>query len=295
MIRRCGHAPGDRLGRMPACRRHGRHGRDGRVWGQAAAAACAAPGAGTAAGRQARADRGQRADEGVTVINARGHMDQAAVEAGLAPHNEELSDCYMKNVKRRQWLGGHVVIHWDIKKDGTITAVKLMGESDLGAWPIEKCLLEVARSASFDKPIGGDADFSLPLEFSAKGHTLPWSEDQALRAVGGQLVKLEACDKKHARPHDVTITLYVGPTRQGPVRGVLVRCVRDQRPVGGVRHQGRDELAPAGSQGRRRQARRQEVVMRFEPSEAVAERVVWPEAADRDLVGAFPVAELVRG
>lgn len=150
-------------------------------------------------------------DEGVTVVNARGHMDKAAVEAGIAPHNAELSDCYMKNVKRRRWLGGHVLIHWDIKKDGTVTAVKLMAESDLGAWPIEKCLLEVARSASFDRPIGGDADFSLPLEFSAKGASLPWSEDQALRAVGGQLVKLAPCDKKHARPHDVTITIYVGP------------------------------------------------------------------------------------
>jgi hypothetical protein len=149
-------------------------------------------------------------DSQVTVVNAKGHMDKAAVEAGISPHNEELTDCYMKNVKRRRWLGGHVLIHWDIKKDGTVTAVKLMSESDLGAWPIEKCLLEVARSASFDKPIGGDADFSLPLDFSAKGAALPWSEDQALRAVGGQLGKLEACDKKHARPHDVTITLYVG-------------------------------------------------------------------------------------
>ena len=150
-------------------------------------------------------------DNQVTVVNARGHMDKAAVEAGITPHNQELSDCYMNNVKRRRWLGGHVLIHWDIKKDGTVTAVKLMSESDLGAWPIEKCLLEVARSASFDKPIGGDADFSLPLDFSAKGASLPWSEDQALRAVGGQLVKLEACDKKHSRPHEVTITLYVGP------------------------------------------------------------------------------------
>jgi len=150
-------------------------------------------------------------DEGVTVVNAHGHMDKAAVEAGISPHSTELSDCYMKNVKRRRWLGGHVLIHWDIKKDGTVTAVKLMAESDLGAWPIEKCLLEVARSASFDKPIGGDADFTLPLDFSAKGASLPWSEDQAMRAVGGQLVKLEACDKKHARPHDVTITMYVGP------------------------------------------------------------------------------------
>jgi len=150
-------------------------------------------------------------EEGVTVVNARGHMEKEAVEAGLAPHSNELTDCYMKNAKRRKWLGGHVLIHWDIKKDGTLTAVKLMSESNLGAWPIEKCLLDVARSASFDKPIGGDADFTLPLDFTAPRSSLPWSEDQALKAVGGQLVKLEQCDKKHVRQHDVTITLYVGP------------------------------------------------------------------------------------
>lgn len=150
-------------------------------------------------------------EEGVTIVNARGHMEKAAVEAGIAPHNGELSDCFMKNLNHRKWLGGHVVIHWDIKKDGKVTAVKLMSESDLGAWPIEKCILDVARSASFDKPVGGDADFTLPLDFSGKGSSMPWTEDQALKAVGGQLVKLEACDKKHARPRDVTITLYVGP------------------------------------------------------------------------------------
>jgi hypothetical protein len=150
-------------------------------------------------------------DEHVTVVHARGHMDKDAVEAGLAPHQSEMSDCYMQLYHQRRWLGGHVLIHWDIRKDGTITAVKLMQESDLGAWPIEKCLLDVARAATFDKPVGGDADFSLPLDFTAKGSTLPWSEDQATKAVGGQLAKLDACGKKELPPSDVTITVYVGP------------------------------------------------------------------------------------
>ncbi len=150
-------------------------------------------------------------EEGVTIVNAHGHMEKEAVEAGLKPHNDELSACYMKSPKLKKWIGGHVLIHWDIKKDGTVTSVKLMSESNLGAWAIEKCLLEVARSASFDKPIGGDADFTLPLDFTAKATSLPWTEDQALKAVGGQLVKLDKCDQKNGKPHDLTITLYVGP------------------------------------------------------------------------------------
>lgn len=150
-------------------------------------------------------------EEGVTIINARGRMDTAAIAAGLEPHNQALIDCYLSKVESRRWLGGHVVLHWDIKKDGTITAVKL-AESDLGNWPIEKCLLEVARAATFARPIGGDADFQVPLDFTAKGRLVTWEEDKGLKAVGGQTVKLDACAKgKVKAPNDVTVTLYVGP------------------------------------------------------------------------------------
>ena len=150
-------------------------------------------------------------NDGVSFVNARGHMEKEAIEAGLQPHSQELADCYMTKVGRRRWLGGHVKIHWDIKKDGTIASVKLMSESNLGAWPIEKCLLDVARSATFDKPVGGDADFDIPLDFAARGNVLPWDEDQSLKAVGGQLAKLDACGKTEGMPDDVVVTLYVGP------------------------------------------------------------------------------------
>jgi TonB family protein len=133
----------------------------------------------------------------------------------------------MTNLKKRRWLGGHVVLHWDIKADGTVTAVRL-AESDLGAWPIEKCLLDVARAAEFSKPIGGDADFQIPLDFAAKGRLVSWDEDQALRAVGGQLVKLDACaTKKVPSPSDVTVTLYVGPGGKAQSVGFAGKTVID--------------------------------------------------------------------
>jgi len=191
-------------------------------------------------------------EEGVTFVKTKGAMAKEAIEAGLAPHTGELSDCYMKKVGRRRWLGGHVVLHWDIKADGAITSVKL-SESDLGSWPVEKCLIDVAWATTFEKPSGGDAEFTVPLEFSARGGTQIWDEDKAIRAVGGQLAALEQCDnpekkaaaepkgkaghKKKAppkkqpeppkdkpdrpEPHppsNVTITLYVGP--QGKAQSV---------------------------------------------------------------------------
>jgi hypothetical protein len=152
-------------------------------------------------------------DDGMEIESSRGRMDPAVIEAGIGPHKQALGDCYMSRVGQRRWLGGRVSIHWDIQRDGTVTAVKL-AESDLGAWPIEKCLLETARAATFGKPIGGDTDFSIPLEFSARGKHLDWDEDMGSRAVGSQLDKLDACAKLKGvigpSPDDVAITIYVG-------------------------------------------------------------------------------------
>ena len=159
-------------------------------------------------------DKDDDAQDGVKFVHKRGQMDKAAIEAGLQPHTQELTDCYTTKVGRRRWLGGHVVLHWDIKADGTVTSVKL-SESDLGNWDIEKCLLDAAREAVFEKPQGGNADFTVPLDFSAKGNAQIWDEDKSLRAIGGQLAKLDACPdkkaKKHDKPVNVTITIYVGP------------------------------------------------------------------------------------
>jgi hypothetical protein len=153
-------------------------------------------------------------EDGVVITSAHGRMDTAVVEAGIEPYKEDLGACYTSRVGARRWLGGRVSIRWDIKRDGTITAVKL-AESELGAWPIEKCLLEVARAATFGKPIGGDADFAIPLEFSARGKHADWEEAGAQKAVGRQLAAIDACmkakDIKGPAPEDVTITVYIGP------------------------------------------------------------------------------------
>lgn len=159
-------------------------------------------------------------EEGVQIVGARGRMDTSAIEAGIAPHKQALSDCYLTNLNRRRWLGGQIVLHWEISKEGEVTSVRLAPidpsadpATNLGNWTIEKCLLDVARQATFDKPIGGDADFQIPLEFTARGRIATWTEDQALRAVGGQTVKLDACAKgKVHKPDGVTITVYVGPS-----------------------------------------------------------------------------------
>ena len=184
---------------------------------------------------------GDGQEDGVTFVKTKGSISKEKIESGLAPHAPALADCYMSKVGKRRWLGGHVVMQWFIKGDGSVSSVKMI-ESNLGSWAIEQCMLDIAWSATFGKPNGGDVDFTLPFDFSAKGGSAVWDEDQALRAVGGQLAVLDDCDdfefepkpakpvrgkkvppkKKEPDPDDkptrpekapsnVVMTLYVGP------------------------------------------------------------------------------------
>jgi hypothetical protein len=139
-------------------------------------------------------------DDGVELVSTRGHVEPAAVEAALQPHAAALADCYTSRLARRRWLGGHVALHWDLTAAGAIKAVQI-AESDLGAWPIEKCLLDLARAVEFAPPTGGEADVAIPLDFSAKGRTEVWDEERSTLAVGaGQLAKLEQCSAELKDP-----------------------------------------------------------------------------------------------
>jgi hypothetical protein len=179
-------------------------------------------------------------EDGVTFTNKKGTISKEKIDAGIAPHQQAMMDCYTLKVGKRRFLGGEVRLMWELKADGSIKSVKI--DSNLGAWDVEKCLLDVAWSATFDKPTGADAEFDIPLNFAATRSTAIWDEDMALRAVGGQLAALDECPegpkpvkpakkakkapKKVPPKHDdgekserpeprpptnVTITMYIGP------------------------------------------------------------------------------------
>jgi hypothetical protein len=182
-------------------------------------------------------------EDGVTFTKTKGTISKEKIDAGLAPHQQAMMDCYTTKVGKRRFLGGEVRLHWNLNADGSIKTVKL--DSNLGAWDVEKCLLDIAWSATFDKPTGNDAEFEIPLNFAATRSTAIWDEDMALRAVGGQLAALDECPEgpkpkvtkpakkakkappkkappksgepeKAGRPEprpptNVTITMYIGP------------------------------------------------------------------------------------
>ncbi|HVK72320.1 MAG TPA: AgmX/PglI C-terminal domain-containing protein [Kofleriaceae bacterium] len=157
-------------------------------------------------------------DDDLEIVSTRGKIDPDVVSRALQPHAATLEGCYADQVGRRRWLGGGVEVTWDVAADGAITGVRL-SSSDLGAWAIEKCVLDVARRLSFGKPSGGKASVTTPLSFSAGSGAVAWDEDQALRAVGGKPKDLARCAAKGSSdPTNVKITMYVGT--RGKVQSV---------------------------------------------------------------------------
>lgn len=150
-------------------------------------------------------------DDGLELVSDRGKFDPEVAAAKVAPHAAALNACYTDRLARRRWLGGAVDLTWSVAADGTLTSVHLT-HSDLGAWPIEQCLLEVARQVEFGRPQGhGKAEVTFPVTFAGGSTAVAWDEDKAVRAVGGKPVELATCAKPGGGdPTNVAVTVYVG-------------------------------------------------------------------------------------
>lgn len=156
-------------------------------------------------------------EEELEVTTTRGSVDPGVVSDRLAPRTGAIEACYASRVGRRKWLGGGLELAWDVAADGSIRSVRLSA-SDLGAWPIEKCVLAIARSVSFGVPRGGKpAKVTAPVSFSAGSGAVTWDPRSTERAIGDRLAKLDACGKG-SPPDDVHITLYLGT--RGKVQAV---------------------------------------------------------------------------
>ncbi|RMH42204.1 MAG: energy transducer TonB [Deltaproteobacteria bacterium] len=159
-------------------------------------------------------DDPEDAEEGFEVAGTKGHLDPYDIERGIEPHQGALTDCFMAAARRDRYLGGDVVLAFVVAPSGAVKSVRL-ADSTLGSWQVERCLIDVASKMTFRKPRGrGDADFTVPLSFTASRAVRWLDEEAALAEVGDAVADLSACG---AAPR-VRVTLYVGP--RGKVRSV---------------------------------------------------------------------------
>lgn len=193
-------------------------------------------GDGSSSGYRTRISRAEDPDDGVSLTTSRGVLEPEQIRAVVEPHSNEFSTCYISRVGDRRWLGGKLQLQWQVDGSGAVQSVHV-NENDLGAWPVEKCVLAAARRLKFPPPRGGATDFTVPLEFSATGSAVVWDEAKSATALAPHLGSLAACAESPAgtaapgsgdgvstspaeafAPAEATLALYLGS--QGQVLSV---------------------------------------------------------------------------
>jgi hypothetical protein len=182
-------------------------------------------------GRRGRApDIGEEEDDDeLQVEGLRGRLDTYDIQEGVKPHAGAIDKCFTENRGKARYLGGNVELLFIVAKDGTVQNVHL-SKSDLGAWPIERCLLEVSRGMTFVKPKGGAAaEFTLPLGFTARTPPEDWDGGRAaVEVTDKHLAELATCADAGAAPASAWITVYVGTRGQVQSAGFATTAPLDE-------------------------------------------------------------------
>jgi TonB family protein len=156
-------------------------------------------------------DIGDDDGDDMQIEGLKGHLDPYDIQAGIEPHSSKLASCFQGQAKKHKFLGGEVELGFTVARDGSVKTVQVV-KSSIGSWAVEKCLLEKSSQMGFKEPKGGEANFSLPLDFQATRVANWWSEDQASEELGKRPGELKACRSESGAqdPHNVWVTLYLG-------------------------------------------------------------------------------------
>ncbi len=171
----------------------------------------------------------EEGDDDLQVEGLRGRIDTYDIQEGVKPHAGAIDGCFTKNRGKARYLGGNVELLFIVAKDGTVQNVHL-SQSNLGSWPIERCLLEVSRGMTFVKPKGGaPAEFTLPLGFTARTPPEDWDSGRAaVEVTDKQLAELATCAEAGAAPASARITVYLGTRGQVQSAGFATTAPIDE-------------------------------------------------------------------
>jgi TonB family protein len=175
-------------------------------------------------------DGDEEPSDGLEVEGLKGRLESSQIDAGIAPHQGGLAQCYKSAARKARFLGGKLVVKFVVGPDGTVKQVHL-SENDLGAWGVERCILEIARGMKFAPPKGGDgeAEFTIPLEFAGTRRTEWWPEERVETHVAEKLKELDECAEQNGVvvPSNVWVTFYVA--NRGEIKSVGFAC--PERPI----------------------------------------------------------------
>lgn len=156
-------------------------------------------------------------DSDVQVEGLMGHIDRVDIQPVIERSWDQVQACYSGVIGKMRYIGGQMELKFRIARDGTVKRVHV-ARGTLGSWPVEKCVLELARAMTFPKPKGGEAEFSFPIDFPSRGRTIAMDDGRAQTELPPKLAKLAKCthdaqdaDDGQAVPGRIDVTLYIGP------------------------------------------------------------------------------------
>jgi hypothetical protein len=139
-----------------------------------------------------------------------GRLEPSQIQPVIEMRWSDIEECYRDNIGKNRFIGGHVELKFRVHRDGTVRDVFVV-EGDLGAWPVEKCVLGVSKAMTFPKPKGGEAEFQFPIDFPGRGSVAVLAEAGADAELVPMFPTLRECIEEGFDAPRVRLTVYTGP------------------------------------------------------------------------------------
>lgn len=189
--------------------------------------ACGGPEeAGDASGGRDSASSGSESteppDDGMQIEGTLGTISQRAIEDGIQRNLPRISRCFSDRYDEVDVLGGHMEMAFRVRTDGNVRWVYLR-RSTVGDRATERCILNVLSRIQFERPRGGEAEFTTPLDLDPPADVRPpveWTAARVAELVSTQGAELAAQCATAGQPFQVTA--YVAPGGQVLAAGATV-------------------------------------------------------------------------
>lgn len=149
------------------------------------------------------------ADDELEVEGLLGTLEPADAQPVVARSFGEIEACHARASGTQRYVGGRLELRFRVGDDGRVARVRVE-RSDLGSWPVERCILDVARRLVFPRPRGGEAELVFPVEFPGRAPVTRADGERAQAELAEHLAALAACSAPGGLPGDVLVTAYVG-------------------------------------------------------------------------------------
>ncbi|MCA9673163.1 MAG: AgmX/PglI C-terminal domain-containing protein [Myxococcales bacterium] len=135
-----------------------------------------------------------------------GSLDAGLIQQTVNQNLGRVTRCFNTSFQSQPFLGGEVKLRVRVKRDGSVKWLRIE-HSNLGSRRSESCILATMRYVRFDRPSGGEAEFTIPLRFG--GGDAPRLLTRGSAVARALRARCRALLGAASAPPDLTITAYV--------------------------------------------------------------------------------------